>query len=390
MHIGFLVMLLSLSTFISEVVSVNLACASVSVRPHSNNNKRCEGKSKICSSLASISAYATGISGTFRRIPSRMVAATSSRKDKKLSDRDMQVINFFAGGLAGTISSTLTAPLEIVKTQLQASVMSGKANTMEVCRRIYQDGGAVGFFKGIRPLLVGIIPTRAIYFSAYSATKEALMERFGNSPLNHVASAFAAGIASNTVTNPLWMVKTRFQLMADTSAGQIPFKNYKQVVRAIWKEEGGAGFFKGLSASYFGCIEGAIQWMLYEKCKTMIADAKTERRIHSGSKPRPGHGDGDKEGNAVELFAAAAVAKTFAVLLTYPHEVVRTRLREQAQQGVFKYNGFLQTLTLIAKEEGRTGLYSGMGLHLLRSVPNAAIMFVSFELVSSFLKRTYS
>jgi hypothetical protein len=31
------------------------------------------------------------------------------------------------------------------------------------------------------------------------------------------------------------------------------------------------------------------------------------------------------------------------------------------------------------------GLYGGMGIHLLRAVPNAAIMFVTFELVSSWL-----
>ena len=28
------------------------------------------------------------------------------------------------------------------------------------------------------------------------------------------------------IMNPLWMVKTRFQIMADTSLGQRAFKNY--------------------------------------------------------------------------------------------------------------------------------------------------------------------
>ena len=57
-----------------------------------------------------------------------------------------------------------------------------------------------------------------------SATKENLKTTpLGDGPLNHLASAFAAGITSNTLTNPLWMVKTRFQLMADTSRGQVSF-----------------------------------------------------------------------------------------------------------------------------------------------------------------------
>jgi len=36
------------------------------------------------------------------------------------------------------------------------------------------------------------------------------------------------------------------------------------------------------------------------------------------------------------------------------------------------------------------GLYSGMGMHLLRSVPNAAVMFLSYELVSAWLDKENS
>ena len=88
-----------------------------------------------------------------------------------------------------------------------------------------------------------------------------------------------------------------------------------------------------------------------------------------------------------ELMLAGAIAKAGAILATYPHEVVRTRMREQATNGVFKYNGFMQTLNMIAKEEGAKGLYGGMWIHLGRSVPNAAIMFTSFELISHYLDK---
>jgi len=61
---------------------------------------------------------------------------------------------------------------------------------------------------------------------------------------------------------------------------------------------------------------------------------------------------------------------------------VRTRLRQQGS----RYSGFTNALKIIAKEEGIKGLYGGLFLHLARSVPNAAIMFVSFELVSGYLQ----
>lgn len=78
---------------------------------------------------------------------------------------------------------------------------------------------------------------------------------------------------------------------------------------------------------------------------------------------------------------AAAVAKLVAACITYPHEVIRTRLRQPAENGVRKYTGLWQCLRLVAKEEGMTALYGGMTAHLMRVVPNAAIMFFCYEAI---------
>lgn len=80
----------------------------------------------------------------------------------------------------------------------------------------------------------------------------------------------------------------------------------------------------------------------------------------------------------------ASAAKGIASVITYPHEVLRTRFREQravAEGQRAKYTGIIQALKLIAKEEGMAGLYGGMGPHLLKVVPNAAMMFLTYELV---------
>jgi solute carrier family 25 protein 33/36 len=275
--------------------------------------------------------------------------ALGANEGEPKPDRKVAMLNFLAGGLSGTVSSTLTAPLEVIKTQLQSSRASGKLNPMQVCKEIIQIDGPGGLFKGLQPLLIGIIPTRAIYFWAYAGTKTALNATLGNSPLNHLASAFSAGITSNTITTPLWMVKTRFQILADTSVGQRKYKNYQDVIKAIYKEEGPPGFFKGLTASYVGCFEGAIQWIIYEKAKKYLSQPKPILSSTGVSyTPRE-----ERTPTPTEYFAAAAISKFVAVCLTYPHEVVRTRMREQATNGAFKYTGFVNTLQVIGKEEGR-------------------------------------
>lgn len=62
--------------------------------------------------------------------------------------------------------------------------------------------------------------------------------------------------------------------------------------------------------------------------------------------------------------AVASVAKLIASVSTYPHEVIRTRLREQRYGN--KYPGVFSGMAVIAREEGARGLYGGMGPHLMR------------------------
>ena len=146
-------------------------------------------------------------------------------------------------------------------------------------------------------------------------------------------------------------------------------------MRTIWREEGPPGFFKGMSASYVGCFEGAIQWIAYEKVKkSCLCSVHPLDRLHNAFAAIKGNNNNNSSSyvsssraaaavvsskpprttlSPTEYFVAAAGSKLIAILVTYPHEVVRTRLREQATNGVFKYTGFVSTLKSIAREEGR-------------------------------------
>ena len=66
--------------------------------------------------------------------------------------------------------------------------------------------------------------------------------------------------------------------------------------------------------------------------------------------------------------------------------MARTRLRQAGS----KYRTFIQTLRLVYSEEGRQGLYRGLGTQLIRQIPNTAIMMVTYELIVYLFKSTQS
>ncbi|CAO1614182.1 unnamed protein product [Sympodiomycopsis kandeliae] len=306
--------------------------------------------------------------------------------------------------------------------------------TGQLLKEIATKEGPRALFKGLGPTLVGAVPARSINFATYGNGKILLAEHLNNgkeTPVIHLTAAALAGIATATATNPIWVVKTRMQLeshqMAQSekasreqavrrgpspassvktptasfstharlavppstsrsSAATIgvpststffqparspprPSTNSLKMISIIVKNEGIKGLYKGMSASYLGVAEGTIQWVLYEYLKRNQASSSSSK----DSKPSILSG----------TIGPAGIAKFTAALISYPHEVIRTRLRQQPPVGSGippKYTGLLQTIKIVFKEEGFVALYGGLSAHLMRVVPNAAVMFTIYEL----------
>ncbi|GAB0096327.1 Mitochondrial carrier protein Rim2 [Sergentomyia squamirostris] len=349
------------------------------------------------------------------------------------------LIHLIAGGVAGTVGAVATCPLEVVKTRLQSSsaflsagprvpelpggggsvshAVNSNASTttsdailrpeqrrrlcttilrkrpqiiaisscgisssaksmsiMQCLKHIIQSEGPRALFKGLGPNIVGVAPSRAIYFCAYSQTKS-FLNRDGiippDSPVVHILSASCAGFVASTATNPIWFVKTRLQL-DHTSKDPMTVRN---CVQQIYKQSGLRGFYKGISASYFGISETVIHFVIYEALKRKLIELRTAHPT-----------DSKTSRDFVEFMLAGATSKTIASCVAYPHEVARTRLREEGT----KYRSFWQTLATVWREEGRRGLYRGLATQLVRQIPNTAIMMTTYEGVVYILTRHFN
>jgi solute carrier family 25 folate transporter 32 len=81
--------------------------------------------------------------------------------------------------------------------------------------RIWKEEGIRGLYRGLGPTIFGYLPTWAIYFTAYDYCKARMGKQIGKEDdhwLVHILSAMTAGATSTTMTNPLWVIKTRFMV----------------------------------------------------------------------------------------------------------------------------------------------------------------------------------
>lgn len=168
------------------------------------------------------------------------------------------------------------------------------------------------------------------------------------------------------------------------------YKNSWDCIKQTVRHEGVRGLYKGLTASYLGVAESTLQWVLYERLKLSLA-RREAIRMNTPGYQRKTLDELEEYGGK---FTAAMGAKLIAAVLTYPHEVARTRLRQaplittETGKVAVKYTGLIQCFRLVAKEEGLMGLYGGMTPHLLRTVPSAGIMFGMYEIILRLLGTT--
>lgn len=86
----------------------------------------------------------------------------------------------------------------------------------------------------------------------------------------------------------------------------------------------------------------------------------------------------------VELVISSAASKMVAATVTYPHEVVRSRMHVS---GVGAFSGLWATCRQVYAEDRLAAFYRGCMTNLLRTTPAAAVTFTSFELISSAMQR---
>lgn len=312
-------------------------------------------------------------------------------------------VHLAAGGVGGIATSIITAPLDVLRTRLQSTFYRGSpqpttstkpsapwfrrlvapfrhtADTFEILGSIKANEGWRGLFRGLGPSIAGVAPATAVKFYVYGNCKRlgaSALNRGEHDALVHAQAAILAGIATATATNPIWLVKTRLQLDKSLSEGGAArqYRNSLDCVGQVLRKEGVPGLYRGMTASYLGTVETAFHLVLYEQLKVLFRPKRYDKTHH--------HPLLEELATWASTSGAAGLAKIAAVLTTYPHEVVRTRLRQApAADGSARYTGLVQCFRSVWVQEGWRGLYGGLTPHLVRSIPSAVITLGVYEFV---------
>ncbi|KAF2742434.1 mitochondrial folate transporter-like protein/carrier [Sporormia fimetaria CBS 119925] len=335
-------------------------------------------------------------------------------------------VNAGCGAFAGFMSGIATCPLDVIKTRLQAQGSFRPRNHAQPARAVYNGlvgtarfiwthDGVRGLYRGLGPMVLGYVPTWAVYMSVYDVSKQAISQHTDNKWVSRGCASITAGACSTIATNPIWVVKTRLMSQMSPSASQEhrppwQYRGTFDAFRKMYKSEGILSFYSGLAPALLGLTHVAIQFPLYEFFKMKftgveMGQANTER----------------EEVHWLGVLSATVLSKICASCATYPHEVLRTRLQTQQRslpsqshneisfrgglQGVHhhtrppgtassdgmvnlpRYKGVIKTCKTILQEEGWRAFYNGMGTNMVRAVPAAVTTMLTYESLRSLFDR---
>jgi len=291
-------------------------------------------------------------------------------------------------GMSGGIVSTLALhPLDLIKIRFQVNEGLPATHKLHLDRpqyrgvvdaflKIGKNQGIKGLYQGVTPNLWGTSASWGLYFLFYNTLKSSSQKKQDVSSLSaseHMLIAAQAGSLTLAITNPIWVAKTRLCLQYEGTPGSVivasqnRYKGMFDCMTKIYKVEGIKGLYRGFIPGLFGVSHGSLQFMAYEELKKMY-NKKRSKAV-------------DAKLNSLEYIGFAALSKIFAASITYPYQVVRSRLQDQHRS----YGGVIDVIQQTWRLEGGRGFYKGITPSLIRVVPACCITFVVYEKTSAYL-----
>jgi hypothetical protein len=186
-----------------------------------------------------------------------------------------------------------------------------------------------------------------------------------------IMAGAVSGAVTKTAIAPLERVKVLHQVqgMSKDPALQNKYRGIGSTLKTVIAEEGVLGLYKGNGANVMRIVPTyGLKFAFNDTFREMF-------------KTYPG-----QTLSAPQLMAAGTAAGLFQITITYPLDVVRTRLTlSESVSGGVQYKGIADCARSILRSEGLSAAYKGIGPTWLSGAPYVGLQMSFYELSKSTL-----
>ncbi|KAG6451657.1 S-adenosylmethionine mitochondrial carrier protein homolog [Manduca sexta] len=275
--------------------------------------------------------------------------------EEKRSIKSLYLPPLLAGAMAGFSVDVALYPLDTIKTRLQSAQGFQKA------------GGFNGVYRGLLTVASTSMPTTALFFVSYEATKK-LCTPYVNAqytPLVHMFAASVGEVLACVIRVPTEIAKQRKQTYVGPKA-----RSSISILLEAYKAE---GFRKGVYRGFLSTVArdlpfSFIELPVWEFLKTTVKN----------------HNDGQI--SSLQSAICGSIAGGFAAAVTTPLDLAKTRIMLAEDYAVTRKLRIKPILVSIYMESGVRGLFAGVTPRLTGFTIGGFVFFGVYDNTKNFFE----
>jgi len=277
------------------------------------------------------------------------------------------LVNFATAGLGGIMGWCVVHPFNTVAVRMNLATSSGGAppSFFPFLQKSIREKGVLNLYQGLSAGITRQIFYATSRFGIFEVLRDELAKHRPIDLAGRLATGCISGGIAAFISCPAEVTLVR--ISNDSTLPADKRRNYTGVVNAfsrIMKEEGPKAFLSG-SGPFVNraMLVGAVQVGTYDEFRSVFRSRGVTRELPN-------------------VFCAAMASGLIYSVVTMPLETAKNRMAFQKPDpatGKNLYTGALQTMRLIAAQEGVAGLFSGFPPYYLRCGGHTVLMFVAVE-----------
>ncbi|KAK2719462.1 kidney mitochondrial carrier protein 1-like [Artemia franciscana] len=166
------------------------------------------------------------------------------------------IANICCGILAGSVSSAIANPTDVLKVRMQACSRSHKHISLIECfSRIYREEGVRGLWKGVCPTAQRAAVITGVELPVYDGTKRYLINHglTADTTTNHLISGAISSLAGAVASTPIDVIRVRLmnqKLKLNATTRIVLYKGSVDCLLRTVKTEGFRALYKGFVPTF--------------------------------------------------------------------------------------------------------------------------------------------